>query len=60
MFREISLLDECVDRILSINKTNIEIQKGNFTSWWQKKSDIEFYIFLNDGISSNFDSSERV
>jgi lincosamide and streptogramin A transport system ATP-binding/permease protein len=32
-----SFLDNCVDHILSINKTNIEIQKGNFTSWWRNK-----------------------
>ena len=32
-----SLLDCCVDHILSINKTNIEIQSGNFSSWWQNK-----------------------
>jgi lincosamide and streptogramin A transport system ATP-binding/permease protein len=32
-----NLLDKCVDHILSINKTNIEIQKGNFTSWWENK-----------------------
>lgn len=31
-------LDNCVDHILSINKTNIEIQKGNFTSWWENKT----------------------
>lgn len=30
-------LDNCVDHILSINKTNIEIQKGNFSSWWENK-----------------------
>nr|WP_092074726.1 ABC-F type ribosomal protection protein [Dendrosporobacter quercicolus]NSL49848.1 ABC-F type ribosomal protection protein [Dendrosporobacter quercicolus DSM 1736]SDN11258.1 lincosamide and streptogramin A transport system ATP-binding/permease protein [Dendrosporobacter quercicolus] len=30
-------LDHCVDHILSINKTNIEIQKGNFSSWWKNK-----------------------
>ncbi len=27
------LLDETTDHTLSINKTNIEIQKGNFSSW---------------------------
>lgn len=27
------LLDQCVDHILSINKTNIEVQKGNFSTW---------------------------
>ena len=32
-----ALLDLCVDHILSINKTNIEIQKGNFSSWWENK-----------------------
>ncbi|MHB1485279.1 MAG: ribosomal protection-like ABC-F family protein [Saccharofermentanales bacterium] len=28
-----TLLDSCIDHILSINKTNIEIQRGNFSSW---------------------------
>ncbi|MEK3722821.1 Lsa family ABC-F type ribosomal protection protein [Paenibacillus sp. FSL H8-0034] len=32
-----SFLDNCVDHILSINKTNIEIQKGNFSCWWENK-----------------------
>lgn len=32
-----SFLDNCIDHILSINKTNIEIQKGNFSSWWSNK-----------------------
>ncbi len=27
-------LDMCTDHILSINKSNIEIQKGNFSSWF--------------------------
>lgn len=27
-------LDSCVDHIMSINKTNIEIQKGCFSSWF--------------------------
>lgn len=31
------LLDTCADHILSINKTNIEIQKGNFSSWFENK-----------------------
>ncbi|NLL90963.1 MAG: Lsa family ABC-F type ribosomal protection protein [Ruminococcaceae bacterium] len=31
------LLDGCVDHILSINKTNIEVQNGNFSSWWENK-----------------------
>jgi lincosamide and streptogramin A transport system ATP-binding/permease protein len=33
-----AFLDNCVDHILSVNKTNIEIQKGNFSSWWENKA----------------------
>lgn len=32
-----AFLDNCIDHILSINKTNIEIQRGNFSSWWANK-----------------------
>ena len=32
-------LDNCIDHILVINKTNIEVQKGNFSSWWNNKHD---------------------
>lgn len=32
-----AFLDNCIDHILSINKTNIEIQKGNFSSWYNNK-----------------------
>lgn len=28
-------LDGCVDHILSLNKTNIEVQKGTFSSWME-------------------------
>ncbi len=30
-------LDQTVDHILSINKADIEVQKGNFSSWWENK-----------------------
>lgn len=32
-----AFLDGCVDHILSINKASIDIQKGNFSSWWENK-----------------------
>ncbi len=32
-----AFLDRCTDHILSINKASIEIQKGNFSSWWKNK-----------------------
>lgn len=33
-----TFLDNCVDHILSINKTDIQIQSGNFSSWWHNKA----------------------
>jgi len=32
-----AFLDDCVDHILSINRANIEIQSGNFSSWFRNK-----------------------
>lgn len=32
-----AFLDGCVDHILSINRANIEIQRGNFSSWLANK-----------------------
>lgn len=32
-----AFLDKCVDHILSINKANIEVQKGNYSSWHNNK-----------------------
>lgn len=32
-----SFLDNCIDHVLSINRRNVEIQKGNFSSWQQNK-----------------------
>lgn len=32
-----AFLDACVDHILSINKSNIEVMAGNFSTWWEQK-----------------------
>jgi len=32
-----AFLDGCVDHILSINKTNIEVCRGNFSTWYENK-----------------------
>jgi len=32
-----AFLDNCIDHILSINKTSIDVQKGNFSTWWRNK-----------------------
>ncbi|MGN0620880.1 MAG: ribosomal protection-like ABC-F family protein [Porcipelethomonas sp.] len=33
-----SVLDECIDHILSINRTNIDIEQGNYSSWEKNKA----------------------
>lgn len=30
-------MDECVDHVLSLNKSTIEVVQGNFTTWWDNK-----------------------
>ena len=32
-----TFLDGCIDHVLSINKNNIEVAAGNFSSWWENK-----------------------
>lgn len=32
-----TLLDNCTDHTMSINKTNIDVVKGNFSSWFENK-----------------------
>ncbi|MBQ4523712.1 MAG: ABC-F type ribosomal protection protein [Lachnospiraceae bacterium] len=32
------LLDACVDHVLVLNRKSIEIQSGNFSSWWENKT----------------------
>ena len=31
------VLDACIDHILVLNRASIEVQSGNFTSWWENK-----------------------
>lgn len=31
------LLDGCVDHVLALERDKIEIEKGNFSSWWENK-----------------------
>ena len=31
------LLDACIDHVLVLNRRTIEIQNGNFSSWWENK-----------------------
>ena len=31
------LLDACVDHVLALNRQTMEVQSGNFSSWWENK-----------------------
>ena len=33
-----TFLDNCIDHVLSINRANIEVVKGNFSSWYENKT----------------------
>lgn len=32
------LLDACIDHVLVLNRSTIEVQSGNFSSWWENKT----------------------
>ncbi|MCO5388248.1 MAG: Lsa family ABC-F type ribosomal protection protein [Desulfosporosinus sp.] len=60
-----AFLDNCVDHIISINKTNIEIQKGNFSCWWENKKRQDSFEFaenekLRKDINRLSDSAKRM
>lgn len=59
-----AFLDNSIDHILSINKTNIEIQKGNFSTWWEnKRRQDEFELAENEKLRKDIkrlaDSAKR-
>ncbi len=37
------LLDTCVDHILAVNRGGIEVQKGNFSSWFKNRGERDAY-----------------
>lgn len=38
-------LDHCVDHILAINKTNLEVMQGDFSIWWEQKKNQDEYEY---------------
>jgi len=59
-----AFLDDCCDHTLSINRTKIEITKGNFSSWWEQKERQERFelatnVKLGKEISRLQESSKR-
>ena len=54
------LLDKCTDHTLSINKTNIEIVKGSFSSWWEQTARREqFEVMENEKFSEEITQMEK-
>lgn len=37
------LLDACIDHVLVLNRETIEVQKGNFSSWWENKEKLDAF-----------------
>ncbi len=37
------LLDACIDHVLVLNRCSIEVQSGNFSSWWENKSRMDAF-----------------
>jgi lincosamide and streptogramin A transport system ATP-binding/permease protein len=53
-------LDGCIDHVLSINRTNIEIQSGNFSSWQHNKELQDNYeIAENDRLKKEVKRLEK-
>ena len=54
-----NFLDKIVDHIISINNTNIEIQKGNFSSWKANKDKQDnFEMVQNEKLSKDINKLE--
>jgi len=55
-----AFLNGCVTHILSINKANIEIHRGNFSSWWDnKKLKDEFEFAENEKLKKEIKRLEK-
>ena len=53
-------LDGCVDHILSLNRSEIEVQSGNFTSWFtnfQRRQ--EFELAQNEKLKKSIDTMQK-
>jgi len=55
-----AFLDICIDHILSINKSNIEVISGNFSTWYsQKQKQDAFEISENQKLEKQIDRLEN-
>lgn len=42
------LLDACVDHVLILNRKTIEVQNGNFSSWWENKQRQDHFAHMEN------------
>lgn len=55
-----SFLDGCVDHILSLNRNNIEVQSGNFSSWFTNfERQQEFELSQNERLKKEIGRLEK-
>ncbi len=55
-----NFLDKVVDHIIAINNTNIEIQKGNFSSWQEnRKRQNNFEMVKNQKLKNDIERLEK-
>lgn len=53
-------LDGCVDHILSINRSNIEVQRGNFSSWYTNfQRQQEFELVQNKKLKKSIENMQK-
>ena len=45
-----AFLDGCVDHILSINRSDIQVCRGNFSIWWENKARQDAFEQCSSGI----------
>ena len=43
-----AFLDGCVDHILAINRVDITLQKGNFSTWWENRQRLDAFELAQD------------
>ena len=55
-----AFLDGCIDHVLSINKNNITVTKGNFTTWWEdKERSVRFELEQNERLKKDIRKLEK-
>lgn len=53
-------LDGCIDHVLSINKSDITITKGNFSTWWEEKENQDnFELAQNEKLKKDIKKLEK-